>query len=138
MGKNLNPIRAETCAIEGKIVAIGDMVKRATAGFIVSIVAGILILVNALMFAFLAELIEGLEAFIPFFVAGILTSIALVGVILAFLVVIGAILIYIPGRETVGGVIVIIFSILSIFIGGGFLLGLVLGIIGGILGLFKK
>ena len=43
-----------------------------------------------------------------------------------------------PGKEVIGGILVIIFSILSIVIGGGFIIGLILGIIGGILGLAKK
>jgi hypothetical protein len=43
-----------------------------------------------------------------------------------------------PGKETIGGILVIILSILSIVIGGGFFIGLILGIIGGILGLAKK
>jgi len=61
-----------------------------------------------------------------------------VGVIFAVLVLIGAILIYIPGKEVVGGILVIIFSLLSVITGGGFLIGLILGIIGGALGLAKK
>jgi hypothetical protein len=51
---------------------------------------------------------------------------------------VGAVLIYMPGKEVVGGIIVLIFSLLSIIVGGGFYLGLVLGIIGGILGILKK
>jgi hypothetical protein len=38
----------------------------------------------------------------------------------------------------IGGILVLIFSILSIIIGGGFIIGLILGIIGGALGLAKK
>jgi len=37
-----------------------------------------------------------------------------------------------------GGAIVIVFSLLSIFAGSGWVIGLVLGLIGGILGLLKK
>ena len=75
---------------------------------------------------------------LPIFVEGIFATLAAIGVILAILVIIGAILIYMPGKEIIGGILVIIFSILSIFIGGGFLIGLILGIIGGALGLAKK
>jgi hypothetical protein len=37
-----------------------------------------------------------------------------------------------------GGTIVIIFSALSIFVGSGWLIGLILGVIGGILAIVKK
>jgi hypothetical protein len=46
--------------------------------------------------------------------------------------------IYIPGKETFGGILAILFSLFSIIIGGGFIIGLILGIMGGILGLAKK
>jgi hypothetical protein len=119
-------------------LATGEVVKRATAGFIISLIAGILILINGLMFIVLAEFIESLAGALPIFVEGIFATLAAIGVILAILVIIGAILIYMPGKEIIGGILVIIFSILSIFIGGGFLIGLILGIIGGALGLAKK
>lgn len=123
---------------DGKILATGEVVKRATAGFIISLIAGVLILINGLMFVVLAEFIESLGGALPIFVEGIFATLAAIGVILAILVIIGAILIYMPGKEIIGGILVIIFSILSIFIGGGFLIGLILGIIGGALGLAKK
>lgn len=112
--------------------------KKATAGFIISLIAGILILTNALAFVVLAGFIESLGGYILGFVTGIFAGLAAVGLIFAFLVIIGAILIYTPGKETIGGILVIIFSILSILVGGGFFIGLILGIIGGALGLAKK
>jgi len=61
-----------------------------------------------------------------------------ISLIFGIIVLIGAFLIYMPGKEVIGGILVLIFSILSIFVGGGFLIGLILGIIGGALGLAKK
>ncbi len=112
--------------------------KKATSGFIVSLIGGILILINAVAFVGLAEFVESLGGVLPFIVEDIFLILAAVGSILAILVIIGAILIYMPGKETIGSILVIIFSIISIVIGGGFLIGLILGIIGGILGLYKK
>lgn len=112
--------------------------KKATAGFFVSLIAGILILINAVAFVGLAGLIEALGEVLPFIVEDIFVILAAIGTILGIIVIIGAILIYIPGKETIGGTIVIIVSIISIVIGGGFILGLIIGIIGGILGLRKK
>jgi len=37
-----------------------------------------------------------------------------------------------------GGALVLIFSVLSIFVGSGWPIGLILGVIGGILALLKK
>ena len=113
-------------------------VKRATAGFIISLIAGILILINSLAFFALADLVESLGGMIPFFVEGVLETLGAIGAIIALVVIVGAFLIYMPGKETIGGILVIILSILSIVIGGGFFIGLILGIIGGILGLAKK
>jgi hypothetical protein len=61
-----------------------------------------------------------------------------IAIVFAILLIIGAVLIFTPGRETIGGIIVLIFSVLSIIAGGGWLLGFALGIAGGTLGLLKK
>jgi hypothetical protein len=90
------------------------------------------------MFVGLAEFVESLGSVLPFIVEDIFVTLAAIGAILAIIVIIGAILIYIPGKETIGGILVIIVSLISIVIGGGFIIGLILGIIGGILGLYKK
>ena len=64
--------------------------------------------------------------------------VGLIAVVFAVLILLGAVLIYLPGKETIGGVIVLVFSILSILTGGGFLAGFILGIVGGALALIKK
>jgi len=61
-----------------------------------------------------------------------------IGLLFAIIVIVGAILIYRPGKEILGGILVLVFSILSIIIGGGFFIGLILGIVGGALGIAKK
>ena len=72
------------------------------------------------------------------FLAGIaLNIIGGIAVLFAVFIIVGAYLIY-SGMTTAGGVIVIVFSVLSIFVGSGWLIGLTLGVIGGILGLLKK
>jgi hypothetical protein len=115
-----------------------EVAKRASVGFIVSLIAGILILINSIAFFALADFIASLGDMLPFFVDGIFETLGAVGAIIALVVIVGGFLIYMPGKETIGGIMVIIFSIVSIVIGGGFLIGLILGIIGGILGLTKK
>jgi hypothetical protein len=72
------------------------------------------------------------------FLAGIaLNIIGGIAVVFAVLIIVGAYLIY-SGMEMSGGVTVLIFSVLSIFVGSGWQIGLILGVIGGILALAKK
>jgi hypothetical protein len=59
--------------------------------------------------------------------------------ILALVVIAGAILIYMPGYEVIGGILVLVFSIVSLFFTlGGLIIGMILGIVGGALGIAKK
>ena len=57
--------------------------------------------------------------------------------VFAILILVGAYLIY-SKMEATGAVLVLIFSVLSILVGSGWLIGLILGVIGGILALLKK
>ena len=115
-----------------------NVVKKAKAGFIISLIGGILITVNALFFFGLTGFYESLEIVLPFILGGVFTLLGGLGAVFGILVIIGAILMYIPGKATYGGILAIFFSIFSIIIGGGFIIGLILGILGGILGLAKK
>ncbi len=55
----------------------------------------------------------------------------IVSVVLGIVVVVGALLLRNPDRARQGGITVIAFSVLSIFAGGGFIVGLILGVVGG-------
>jgi len=121
-------------------------VKKATAGFVISLIAGIIDAIVALLIIAAASWIGEFGESIPGYGLGgfglaeaVLTTWGAIGLILAILVVVGAILIYMPGKEVIGGVLVLVFSILSLFFTvGGLLIGLILGIIGGALGIAKK
>jgi len=72
-------------------------------------------------------------------VSGILGVLMVVGVVLGIVVIVAAVMLYRnPPQKTLWGVLVLVLSIVSIFVGGGFLLGLILGVIGGILALIWK
>ena len=58
-----------------------------------------------------------------------------VSIVLGAMVLLGAFLIRKPGREREGGITVLAFSLLTIFAGGGYLAGLILGAIGGAIAL---
>ncbi len=70
----------------------------------------------------------------------ILPSWALVGigVILGLFVILSSVLIYMPGYEPIGGMLAIVFSILSIMVLGGLIFGTILGLLGGLMAILKK
>lgn len=112
------------------------MAEKPTAAFVLSIISGILILINGAIVivagGLAEEILPGMGA--------IISAVGFVGLIFGILVLIGAVLMYSidPGKVKIGAILVLIFSILSIFTGGGFFIGFILGLIGGILGLVWK
>jgi len=127
-------------------------VKRAKAGFVISLVAGILIVICSVFFLVAAvwmhEWIEGLIGSrlgnIPVEVhltgAGqlMLAILGVVGLIFGIIVLVGAYFIYTPGeRDSWWNIGASIFYFKHIC-WRGFFVGLILGIVGGALGLAKK
>lgn len=115
--------------------------------FILSLLAGVLILIGGILWIVDSDIYYylglrgfGLDAFYSTFGNSSPPPALLGGVAIlsAIIVLIGAYYIYLlAGYEMVGGIIVLIFSIVSLVTGGGFIIGTVLGIIGGILGMAR-
>lgn len=117
------------------------MPKVPIAGLVLSIVSGVFILLNAVLLSLVHVI-----AFAYFAVrdpaltwARMLTPIgwlplllAVFGAVCGIVVLAGAYCLY-KGRNVLGGVIIIVFSTLSFPIGGGFIVGLLLGVISGAL-----
>jgi hypothetical protein len=103
--------------------------------FMLSLTAGILILVNAVSVAAAATWFPWLIPTLPGSSGNdetILYSVAAVGLICGVLVLFGAIMLHSrPVNKKVWGAIVMVFSIPSVITGGGFIVGFILGIIGG-------
>jgi hypothetical protein len=115
--------------------------ERATIGFALSLIAGILVLVQGIVRVARGELniLGVLDEFRRRILGGLaLEVVGAIAIVFGVLILVGAILLYNAGNETAGGIIVLVFSALSILTGGGYVVGLVLGIIGGALGLAKK
>jgi len=71
---------------------------------------------------------------IPGFVGGILAAVGLFGLISGLVVLGSGIMVRIhPEQSTVFGVLILVFSVLSFFGSGGFVIGALLGIVGGIM-----
>jgi len=114
--------------------------KRAVLGFAFSLAGAILILLRGMVRIVVGDIITfaGSDEIRRRFLTGIaLNVLGGIAVVFAILIMVGAFLIY-SRMEVAGGVIVIIFSVLSIFVGSGWLIGLIFGVIGGIFGLLKK
>lgn len=115
-------------------------VQKPIDAFILSLLAGIFILIGAAFHIIVGETL-GWFLIPRFFIIGrSLFLFGLTGLICGILVLIGAfIIISKPANTKVGGIIVIAFSILSIFGAiGGFIIGMILGIIGGVLAIYWK
>jgi hypothetical protein len=111
-------------------------------GFTLSLVAGLLIVCNAVAvgaagtyFPSIFPTLPGSDnnSTIPF------TAIAIIGLISGVLVLFGAIMLLArPINKKVWGAIVVVFSIPSVITGGGFIIGFILGILGGTSAFSKK
>jgi hypothetical protein len=76
---------------------------------------------------------------IPSFVAGITAVVATFGLVSGVIVLMAGVMLRTnPTQHTVWGVLVLVFSVLSFFGFGGFIIGAILGIIGGIMALTWK
>ena len=112
------------------------------AGFGLALVAGILILIGAVLTVVLGSL---MAAIIPWaevdaegqailgIVGTVMLTLAIIGVIFGIIIIIVDFLMVQKGKKVPGGVIILVLSIISLAGGGGFFIGSILGIIGGIL-----
>ena len=114
--------------------------ERVRMGYIVSVASGILIILQGIVrilfgrwtiFLGIGELAKNRLSGPSFTILGIVT------VVLGIVILIGAFLIRV-GRAREGAITVFAFAILSVFTGGGYLAGLLLGVIGGALVLSKR
>jgi len=76
---------------------------------------------------------------IPGFVSGIIGAVGSFGLVSGIIVLVSGILLRTnPSQRTMLGVLIIVFSVVSFFGSGGFVIGAILGIIGGIMALTWK
>lgn len=116
--------------------------QRPTRAFVLSAVAGILIICNAVAvgvaatwFPWIFPTLPGSDnnSAVPF------TTITIVGLVCGVLVLLGtSLLCYKPVNSKAIGIVIIGFSVPSVLTGGGFIIGFILGIIGGVKALRRK
>jgi len=102
----------------------------AKTGMALSIIGGLLILISGLA-AF-----GGIMGVIGYYVTGA-TGYGL-AVLFGLIVLIGGWWSGKPGKESMAGILSIVFSLLALLVGGGWIIGSILGIIGGIMVWKKK
>jgi len=116
--------------------------EKPTKAFILSLTAGILILSNTVLLRVAATWFPEMTPTLPGSSANdttVLYCLTALGLIFGVLVLLGAIMLHIrPPNKKAWGIIVIVFSIPSVITGGGFIIGFILGIIGGVKALSWK
>jgi hypothetical protein len=116
--------------------------EKPTKAFTLSLIAGILILSNTALLGVAARWFPGMIPTLPGSSANdttLLYRLTAVGLIFGVLVLLGAILLRIKSvNKKVWGIMILVFSIPSVVTGGGFIIGFILGIIGGALALSRK
>ena len=113
-----------------------------TKGFKLSLIAGILILSNTTLlgaamtwFLWIIPILPGSSANDP----TMLYRLTAIGLICGILVLAGAFMLRRnPAHQKMWGIFIVIFSIPSVLTGGGFIIGFILGIIGGVQALSRK
>ncbi len=120
------------------------MAEKPTAAFILSLIGAALIILNALILAFFTTLVgvaisvfgRTLGMVLPR-LGSLVFLVGIGGLVIGIIVLAGAFMINSEdkSRVTTGSIIVLVFSIMSLFIGGGFLIGFLLCVVGSILGL---
>jgi hypothetical protein len=115
--------------------------EKTTKAFTLSLIAGIFIISNTALLGAAATWFPGIIPTIPGLAndTTILYHLTALGLIFGGLVLLGAIMLYIkPVHKKAWGIIIMVFSIPSVITGGGFIIGFILGIIGGAKALSRK
>lgn len=123
-------------------VKIMNQNEKSNKAFILSLIAGILIIINTTLLGVATTWFPEIIPTLPGSSGNdntLLYQLTAVGLILGVMVLLGALMLYFkPAKKKVWGIIIVIFSIPSVITGGGLIIGFILGIIGGALTLSSK
>ena len=111
--------------------------EKRTKAFMLSLIAGILIISNTVLLGIATTWFPEMIPTLPGTTANdttILYQLTVIGLICGILVLLGATILQMkPVHQKAWGIMIIVFSLPSILTGGGFIIGFILGIIGGVL-----
>ncbi len=132
------------CKSLNKTLVRDKLAEKPTAAFVLSLIGGILILLGGIFGAIIGIIGGAAMSIVPGFgwLSGLIIALGILGLIFGIIVILGAVMINSGerGKVRTGSILVLIFSILSLFVGGtgGFIIGFILSLIGSILGLTWK
>jgi len=116
--------------------------EKSNKAFILSLTAGILIIINTTLLGIVTTWFPEIMPTLPGSSGNdttILYQLTTIGLILGVIVLLGALMLHFkPAKKKVWGIIIVIFSIPSVITGGGLIIGFILGIIGGAFALSRK
>jgi hypothetical protein len=118
------------------------LIEKPTKAFNLALTAGVLIIVNAVLLGVVAKWFIGIMPTLPGSSGNdpsFLIELASAGLIFGIFVLLGTLMLHIkPTKMKAWGILIIVFSIPSVIMGGGFVIGFILGIIGGKIALSTK
>ena len=136
-GTRLSGVRPAMMARSPSAVyGTSDLASRVSIGFLMAILGGFLIVLGSLVLPWILGFLGIALPWGPPTLS--MGSLVAVGVVLGLLVILSSVLIYVPGFEAIGGMLAIVFSMLSIMVLGGLIFGMVLGLLGGLMAIMKK
>jgi hypothetical protein len=116
--------------------------EKQNKAFILSITAGILIIINSTLLGIVTMWFPWIMPTLPGSSSNdttLLYNLTIIGLVLGVIVLIGATMLHFkPAKKKLWGIIIVIFSIPSIITGGGLIIGFILGIIGGVKAIRQK
>ena len=114
---------------------VSAQTEKPTKAFTLALMAGILIITNGVTLGVVAKWFIGIMPTLPGSRGNdpaLLLGLATVGLILGGLVLLGALMLrFKPTNKKTWGIMVVVFSVPSVIMGGGFIIGFILGIISG-------
>ena len=118
--------------------------KRPTGAMVLSAIGGLFILMGGIALLYLGAFLSAfLGALMPVGLgadpAAMVTNLGIIGAALGLgVMALGIVMFIKPKLARILGIVIVVLSIASIVAAGGFFLGLILGVVGGILGLLFK
>jgi hypothetical protein len=116
--------------------------EKSSKAFSFSVAAASLIIINAILLGVVAKWFIGIMPTLPGSSGNdpaLLLGLSTIGLVLGLIVLSGAIMLRLrPAHNRVWGMVVLAFSIPSVIMGGGLVIGFILGIAGGALALSRK
>ncbi len=121
---------------------VANMAGKPTAAFVLGLIGGIFILINAIAFSIMSSLLNTILGGTGGAASGAINMVNTLQILLwvaAFGVLVPSIMLFVKTpMHRIWGALVLVFSIVSLAGGGGFFIGFILGLVGGILGIRYK